>query len=465
MNKHNNGCTRPEVNYNKLDARVKTNSSNVNRVGEALQSYASPNEYIITRFVDANGIEELLTEIRKFDFSLAEFNQLKNKTLTYIGVITDKGSDTPTQVLFTKTSFNIVDNCEEILFHNYSYDGSIINITLRNNITQILVSAQQYEYVDHNRIGNIEEDVAEHEEKIANLEDGLAQTNINLNNLTDRVNVNENNISGHGSHIASLQNRVAEAERQIDNITNGENVDMNIAIEVLKDRVEDIEEAYIKSVVYNVQNGIFTFTKQDGTIFEVDLAIEKVVANFKYNQSANALELTLADGTIQTVPMSDFAKAFEGVENEQIQVVVQSGNKIQAILKDSSVTYEKLSDDVKEKIAAGGSGGGTTGGGNVNFVQEEKVINTWNELPDSTPYTHQANVVLDNSIAISKSIELLNNDPVLFAKYGFAIGNIVGNSVNIYSVGLPTEAVTLIFELRYGGTINELLLQTLEGVC
>ena len=314
------------------------------------------------------------------------------------------------------------------------------------------------------RFEEINQEIQEINNDLSALEESIKAVDDKADGINEYVESVNNTILNIQGRLTTTEIKIQQILDEIYEVGNN-NSESNVAIEILNNRVTTIEDAYIKSVAYNVQKGIFTFTLQNGSIFEVDLAIEKVVANFTYNETNKSLDLILADGTVQSIPMSDFVRAFEGVENDQIQVVVQSGNRIQAILKDNSVTYEKLSDDVKEKIAAGGSGGGTTGGGNVNFVQEEKVINTWNELPDSTPYTHQANVVLDNSIAISKSIELLNNDPVLFAKYGFAIGNIVGNSVNIYSVGLPTEAVTLIFELRYGGTINELLLQTLEGVC
>jgi hypothetical protein len=63
------------------------------------------------------------------------------------------------------------------------------------------------------------------------------------------------------------------------------------------------------------------------------------------------LKLTLADGTVQSIPLSDFITDYTGVENDQIQVSVQSGNKIEAILKDNSVTLAKLNDDVKEHFA------------------------------------------------------------------------------------------------------------------
>lgn len=304
-----------------------------------------------------------------------------------------------------------------------------------------------------NEIQGINGDITELENSIKNVDDKTLQINVDI----EQVN----------SKIQSIQNRLTTTENKLQELIDelyevGEgNSESNVAIELLKNRVTTIEDAYIKSVVYNVQNGIFTFTKQDGTIFEVDLAIEKVVANFTYNQSANALELMLADGTVQTVPMSDFAKAFEGVENEQIQVVVQSGNRIQAILKDSSVTYEKLSDDVKEMLERGGSSSGESN----DFATEQRLISDWSALETSEePYTHYSEVTL-STLTKAKSVELINDQPVLFAKHGFAIASIVGNVVKVYSIEKPVDDVTLKFELRFSGTVEQLLLQSLEGVC
>ena len=67
----------------------------------------------------------------------------------------------------------------------------------------------------------------------------------------------------------------------------------------------DIGE-YIKNVTYTPGTGIFTFTKQDGSTYTVDLAIEKVVTNFTYNGATRSLVLTLADGTTQSIPIKHF---------------------------------------------------------------------------------------------------------------------------------------------------------------
>lgn len=117
-------------------------------------------------------------------------------------------------------------------------------------------------------------------------------------------------------------------------------------------RMKIIENSYIKSVDYEPGTGIFRFTLQDGTIKTMDLAIEKVVTNFNYDATNTSLKLTLADGTVQSIPLSAFITDYTGVENDQIKVSVHSENRIEASLKDSSVTLTKISNEVKEYFAS-----------------------------------------------------------------------------------------------------------------
>ena len=124
------------------------------------------------------------------------------------------------------------------------------------------------------------------------------------------------------------------------------------ALTAQDNRIKIIENNYIKSVEYEPGTGIFRFTIQDGTIITMDLAIEKVVTNFDYDTENTSLKLTLADGTVQSIPLSDFITDYTGAENDYIQVLVQSENKIEAILKDNSVTLTKLSANVKEHFAS-----------------------------------------------------------------------------------------------------------------
>lgn len=68
---------------------------------------------------------------------------------------------------------------------------------------------------------------------------------------------------------------------------------------------------------------------------------------------------------------------------------------------------------------------------------------SWSELSDSSPYTYNATVTATTTIGTDSIVELINNQAVLFATYGFAIGSISGQNITIYSIGQPSTSVTL----------------------
>lgn len=71
----------------------------------------------------------------------------------------------------------------------------------------------------------------------------------------------------------------------------------------------------------------------------------------------------------------------------------------------------------------------------------------WSALSDSSPYTYSATVTVTTTIGIDSIVELINNQAVLFATYGFAIGSVSGQNITIYSIGQPSTSVTLTVEV------------------
>lgn len=73
---------------------------------------------------------------------------------------------------------------------------------------------------------------------------------------------------------------------------------------------------------------------------------------------------------------------------------------------------------------------------------------SWAELSDSSPYTHQASVTATYTIGDNTVVKLLNDDPVTFANYGFAVGSVSGQTIVLYSIGQPSADVTLNINYR-----------------
>lgn len=73
------------------------------------------------------------------------------------------------------------------------------------------------------------------------------------------------------------------------------------------------------------------------------------------------------------------------------------------------------------------------------------VTSDWTALSASSPYTYQATVTATATLTNNSILELINDDAVSFATYGFAIGSVdvPNNQMTIYSVGQPSASVTL----------------------
>lgn len=79
-----------------------------------------------------------------------------------------------------------------------------------------------------------------------------------------------------------------------------------------------------------------------------------------------------------------------------------------------------------------------------NLFEQQTIQSTsWSTLSDSSPYTYQAQVTLTKTLSENSVVELINNQAVLFATYGFAIASISGQVATIYSIGQPSENITL----------------------
>lgn len=97
----------------------------------------------------------------------------------------------------------------------------------------------------------------------------------------------------------------------------------------------------IKSVSLEENTGILTFTRQDGSTFQIDTMLEKVVVNFSYDADQQAIIFTAADGTQSIVSISDFVTIYEFLDSDQIDFNISDG-KVSATIKTGSITDSHL---------------------------------------------------------------------------------------------------------------------------
>lgn len=79
---------------------------------------------------------------------------------------------------------------------------------------------------------------------------------------------------------------------------------------------------------------------------------------------------------------------------------------------------------------------------------ETYTISSWSALSSSEPFTFSATVTATYTIGNDTEIELINDNAVLFANYGFAIGSVSGQDVTIYAIDEPSSDVSLTIGYR-----------------
>ena len=86
---------------------------------------------------------------------------------------------------------------------------------------------------------------------------------------------------------------------------------------------------------------------------------------------------------------------------------------------------------------------------NMYYESEKKetvpytiAVTDWNSLSDKSPFDHKLDIYFQPERTYD-IVELINDNAVLFANYGFAIGEADSSKISIYSIGKPATSVTL----------------------
>lgn len=106
-------------------------------------------------------------------------------------------------------------------------------------------------------------------------------------------------------------------------------------------------QALVKTIDFDEKTGIFTITKYDGTVKQIDTAIEKVALDVKLE--GQQFVLTLADGTKQRVDLSAFLTETETKDSSTISIEIANG-VMSAQIKTGSIKNKHLSNEVTEYI-------------------------------------------------------------------------------------------------------------------
>lgn len=108
-----------------------------------------------------------------------------------------------------------------------------------------------------------------------------------------------------------------------------------VSLDTAKLEAEDVANT-ITSMTLNGDTGVITCTRYDGSTFTIDTVLEKVVTNFTYDSTTQSLILTLADGSIVSIPLSDFITETEFIDSNTIAFNV-SNHVVTAVVKNNSI--------------------------------------------------------------------------------------------------------------------------------
>jgi hypothetical protein len=133
-------------------------------------------------------------------------------------------------------------------------------------------------------------------------------------------------------------------DRSIDTIDN-----RVIALDTSKATKEEIAPL-ISDVQFNESTGTFTITRKNGSLFVIDTKLEKIAINWTYDVTTQQIILTLDDGTNQYIDLSALITQYEFLDTDTINFQVQTDGTVKAIVKDGSITEEKLQSNYLAQI-------------------------------------------------------------------------------------------------------------------
>lgn len=106
----------------------------------------------------------------------------------------------------------------------------------------------------------------------------------------------------------------------------------------------------VTDVSFNDKNGVISITKHNGTVLNIDTAMEKIAVNFEYNAQTQQLILTLESGEKQYIDMSALITQYEFKDTDTIAFSVDSSGKVSASIKSGSITKAMLSSEIMASI-------------------------------------------------------------------------------------------------------------------
>jgi len=107
----------------------------------------------------------------------------------------------------------------------------------------------------------------------------------------------------------------------------------------------------VRSTTFNSSNGDLKFTFQDNSTLTVNIFISNLARDITYDATTKEIVITKQDGSQIRISVSDLVDIYIGFNGAHIQVTVESGNVIHAVLKAGTITEAELSAALLAKLA------------------------------------------------------------------------------------------------------------------
>jgi len=153
-------------------------------------------------------------------------------------------------------------------------------------------------------------------------------------------------------------------------------------------------------------------------------------SNYATSNRAGVIKVSSAYGFNM---LSNGSIIFQQATNYQIQQKASSYAPITANNYDYAVSQSTDVVNIKSSLA------------NLIVTEENYTITAgdWTALSSQEPYMYSATVTATHTIGTNTEVGIVNDQPALFANYGFVVGAVNGQNVTIYSMDKPSSTVTL----------------------
>lgn len=223
----------------------------------------------------------------------------------------------------------------------------------------------------------------------------------------------------------------------------------------------------VTDVGFNDKNGVISITKHNGTVLNIDTAMEKIAVNFEYNAQTQQLILTLENGEKQYIDMSALITQYEFKDTDTIAFSVDSDGKVSASIKSGSITKTMLSSEVMSAItlsennaaasAQAAAQSATNADMDAKLSQSYSVgksgIRDGEETDNAKYYSEKAETVSANVPSYLKQIEDAGNSQI--DKINDAFGKTEATfKVNFETGHLEYTGARFTFEVANNGHLN-----------